>query len=101
MTELSQHVLSVKDPSVIYVAARGHIHLVATSIKNRVRDTGSCTIQAIGLGAIEVATKAMIKAVEYLAVEGINIYFQPSFVKTEVDGKEMTAMRWAGKVVTE
>lgn len=87
---------------IIKVANRSRTVSVAGSIAATYRKDGHANIQAIGAGAVNQAVKAIIIAKGYLADEGINIFFVPSFVDVQVDGAIRTAIRLAvGNFITQ
>lgn len=78
---------------IIKVAARSRTSLVAGAIAGMYRENGSAEVQAIGAGAVNQAVKAVAIAKGYLAEEGKNIVFIPSFVEVEIEGEIRTAVR--------
>jgi len=78
---------------VIKVASKSRTSSVAGAIAGVYRDNGCAEVQAIGAGAVNQAVKAVAIAKGYLAEEGKNIVFTPSFVEVEIDGELRTAVR--------
>jgi stage V sporulation protein S len=78
---------------VIKVAAHSRTSLVAGAIAGVFREHGSAEVQAIGAGAVNQAIKAVAIAKGYLAEEGKEIVFIPSFVEVEIEGAVRTAVR--------
>ena len=78
---------------IIKVASHSRTAAVAGAIAGVFRENGRAEIQAIGTGAVNQAVKAAAIATGYLAEEGKNVVFIPSFVEIEVDGRERTAIR--------
>lgn len=79
--------------SIIRVAARSRTASVAGAIAGVFREQGQAEVQAIGAGAVNQAVKAITVARGYLAEEGENIVFTPSFVEVQIDDQERTAVR--------
>lgn len=79
--------------SIIRVAARSRTASVAGAIAGVFREQGQAEVQAIGAGAVNQAVKAITVAKGYLAEEGKNIVFTPSFVEVLIDDQERTAVR--------
>jgi len=78
---------------VIKVASHSRTSLVAGAIAGVFREQGSAEVQAIGAGAVNQAIKAVAIAKGYLAEEGKEIVFIPSFVEVEIEGAVRTAVR--------
>jgi stage V sporulation protein S len=78
---------------VIKVAVHSRTSLVAGAIAGVYRENGGAEVQAIGAGAVNQAIKAIAIAKGYLAEEGRNIVFIPSFVEVEIEGEVRTAVR--------
>lgn len=78
---------------VIKVASKSRTSSVAGAIAGVYRDNGCAEVQAIGAGAVNQAVKAVIIAKGYLAEEGKDIIFTPSFVEVEIEGAVRTAVR--------
>lgn len=70
---------------------------MAGAIAGVYRENGYAEAQAIGAGAVNQAVKAVAIAKGYLAEEGKNIVFIPSFVEVEIDGEIRTAVRLSVK----
>lgn len=51
-------------------------------------------IVAVGAGAINQATKAMILARRFISSSGIDLAFKPAFETINIEGKEITAIKW-------
>lgn len=49
---------------------------------------------AVGAGAINQATKAQIMARRFVSSSGVDLAFKPGFETLDIDGKEMTAIKW-------
>jgi stage V sporulation protein S len=58
-----------------------------------VRESGRAEVQAIGAGAVNQATKAVVIARGYLARDGFEVVFIPSFAEINIDRRERTAIR--------
>lgn len=57
-------------------------------------DRKDIEIVAVGAGAINQATKALILARRFTSSSGINLAFIPAFETLEIEGKEVTAVKW-------
>ncbi len=79
--------------NVIKVASQSRTSLVAGAIAGVYRENGCAEVQAIGAGAVNQAIKAIAIVKGYLAEEGKNIIFTPSFVEVEIEGEVRTAVR--------
>ncbi len=78
---------------IIRVAATSRSTAVAGAIAGVMREQGHVDVQAIGAGAVNQATKAVIIARGYLELDGIGIVCVPSFVEVMIDDQERTAVR--------
>jgi stage V sporulation protein S len=78
---------------IIKVSARSRSTSVAGAIAGVVREYGRAEVQAIGAGAVHKATKSVIIARGYLAVDGIDIICIPVFTEVFIEGQERTAVR--------
>jgi stage V sporulation protein S len=58
------------------------------------REIERAEVQAIGASAVNQAVKAMIIAKSYLAEEGVEVSFTPSFAEVMVDKQARTAIRF-------
>lgn len=79
--------------NIIKVASRSKTSAVAGAIAGVFRDNNRAEVQAIGAGAVNQAIKAVIVAKGYLAEEGKEIVFVPSFVEIMINEEERTAVR--------
>lgn len=59
-----------------------------------VQDRVDIEIIAIGAGANQQCTKALILARRFVSSSGMNLAFIPAFETIEIDGKEITANKW-------
>jgi stage V sporulation protein S len=80
--------------TIIKVAARSRPAAVAGAIAGVIREEKRADVQAIGAGAVNQATKAVIIARSYLREDGIDVICLPAFVELEIDGQERTAIRF-------
>jgi stage V sporulation protein S len=80
---------------IIRVAAASRSTAVAGAIAGVMREKEQVDVQAIGAGAVNQATKAVIIARGYLELDGIDIVCVPSFVEVMIDEQERTAVRWS------
>lgn len=51
-------------------------------------------IVAVGAGAINQAVKGLILARRFVSSSGLNLAFIPAFETLDIEGKEMTAVKW-------
>ena len=79
---------------IIKVAARSRSTSVAGAIAGVVRENGRAEVQAIGAGAVNQATKAVVTARRYLALDGIDVICIPVFVELLIDDQECTAIKF-------
>ena len=80
---------------IIKVAAASRSTAVAGAIAGVMRENEQVDVQAIGAGAVNQATKAVIIARGYLELDGIDIVCVPSFIEVMIDDQERTALRWS------
>ena len=80
--------------TIIRVSSTSPVPATAGSIAATLRQSGSATVQAIGAGAVNQAVKALAVAAQYLVENSLTLSCVPSFVATEIDGAEKTAMRF-------
>jgi len=79
---------------VIKVKAVSRTAAVAGAIAGVIREHKHAEVQAIGAGAVNQATKALILAKNFLEQDGIAVVFIPEFVNVEIDGKVRTAIKF-------
>ena len=68
---------------------------VAGAIAGMVKAGVPCTLQAVGAGAVNQATKAVAIARGFLIPTGVDISCAPTFAEINIDGESRTAMRIA------
>ena len=78
---------------LIKVSAQSQSTSVAGAIAGMIREHGRAEVQAIGAGAANQAIKAVATALNYLALEGIDVVCMPFFSEVAIDDKERTAIR--------
>lgn len=78
---------------IIKVSARSRSSSVAGAIAGVVRQYGRAEVQAIGASAVNQAIKAIIIALGYLALDGIDVICIPVFTEVAINGQERTAVR--------
>jgi stage V sporulation protein S len=78
---------------IIKVASKSRTTSVAGAIAGIVREHGRAEVQAIGASAVHQATKAVVIARDYLALDGIDIVCYPIFVELSIGGQERTGIR--------
>jgi stage V sporulation protein S len=79
--------------SIIKVAATSRTGAVAGAIANVVRETGRAEVHAVGAGAVNQATKAVIIARYFLAQDDMDVICLPAFATVEIGGLERTAIK--------
>ena len=57
-------------------------------------DKRDVEIVAVGAGAVNQATKALIMARRFLSSTGDDYAFKPAFETLVIEGKEVTAIKW-------
>lgn len=68
--------------------------LAGAIVKFIVQDRKEIEIVAVGAGAVNQATKALIMARRYISSSGVNLAFIPAFADVVIDGKQVTAIKW-------
>lgn len=76
------------------VSAHSKTKALAGAIAGVIRSEGAVELQAIGAGAINQAIKAIAIARGYVAPNGINLVFVPSFVDIMINEEERTAVKF-------
>ncbi len=79
--------------NIIKVSAASRTSAVAGAIAGVVREHNHADIQAIGVGAVNQAVKAIAVARGYLQEDGLHIVCLPEFTTVTIEGKERTAIR--------
>ena len=83
--------------TILKVSSNSNPHSVAGAIAGTIDEQGFADIQAIGAGATNQATKAIIISRGFFAPRGIELLVIPSFLEVDVDGETRTAIRFAIK----
>lgn len=78
---------------IIKVSGRSRATSVAGAIAGVVREEGHAEVQAIGAGAVNQAVKAVAIARKYLALDGLDVICEPSFVEVVIEARERTAIK--------
>jgi len=78
---------------IIKVSGTSRTSAVAGAIAGVFRENKRAEIQAIGAGAVNQAIKALVLAKGYLAEDGYDVVFSPTFVDVEIDDKVRTAIK--------
>lgn len=68
--------------------------LAGAIVKFIVQDRKDIEIVAVGAGAVNQAIKGQILARRYYSSTGGNLAFIPAFADIEIDGKQVTAIKW-------
>lgn len=76
------------------VSAHSKTKALAGAIAGVIRTDGVVELQAIGAGSVNQAIKAIAIARGYVAPNGINLVFVPSFVDITINGEERTAIKF-------
>ncbi|MDW7739904.1 MAG: stage V sporulation protein S [Bacillota bacterium] len=76
------------------VSAHSKTKALAGALAAVIRTEGVVELQAIGAGAVNQAIKAIAVARGYVAPNGINLIFIPSFVEILVNEQERTAIKF-------
>lgn len=79
--------------ALLKVSTRSGPNAVAGAIAAVLRESHWADVQVIGAGALNQAVKALAIARAFLAPEGIDPVFVPSFQDVEIDGQPRTAIR--------
>lgn len=58
------------------------------------QDHKDIEIVAVGAGAVNQATKGLIMARRFVSSSGIDLAFKPAFETLDIDGKEITAIKF-------
>ena len=78
---------------MIKVSATSRTAAVAGAIAGVVREHHRAEVQAIGAGAVNQAVKALIAAIGYLRLDGINVSCVPEFAEVTIEDKVRTAIK--------
>lgn len=78
---------------IIRVSAKSRSTSVAGAIAGVIRESGHSEVQAIGARAVNQTIKAIAIARSYLASDGFDVIFIPSFAEIKIGGQERTAIR--------
>jgi len=76
------------------VSANSRTKNLAGALAAVVRNEGAVELQAIGAGAVNQAIKAIAVARGYVAPNGIDLVFKPSFVEIMINDEERTAIKF-------
>lgn len=79
---------------VLKVSALSQAKSVAGALAAVLRERPVAELQAIGAGAVNQAVKAIAIARGYVAPNGIDLIFIPTFTEIEIDGEERTAIKF-------
>ena len=84
----------IEGPDLIKVSARSRSTAVAGAIAGVIRQHERAEVQAIGAGAVNQAVKALAIARGYLERDALDIVCIPFFTEVDIDGHELTAVRF-------
>ena len=79
--------------NLLKVSSTSRVAAVAGAIAGVIRENQRTEVQAIGAGAVNQAVKALILAIGYLRLDGINVCFVPEFVEVTIEDKVRTAIK--------
>ncbi|MGI6066201.1 MAG: stage V sporulation protein S [Bacillota bacterium] len=78
---------------IIKIAGDSDVKAVAGALVAAFRSQGKVEMQAVGAGAVNQAVKAVAVSRGYVAPNGINLVFVPSFREVMINGERKTAIR--------
>lgn len=79
---------------MLKVSARSNPKAVAGALAATIRKHGTAQLQAIGAGALNQTVKAIAIARGYVAPNGYNLVFIPTFVEISMGTEERTAIKF-------
>lgn len=85
-------------PTVLRVGSRTSPKALAGAVANALRQGDDVAVDAIGVGAVAVAVKALAIAHTFLGRDGLCPVSVPTFVDTDVDGEHRSAVRFLVEV---
>lgn len=80
--------------TILKVSSRSDPKAVAGALASLIREQGRAELQAVGAGAVNQVVKAVAIARGYVASNGINLVFTPTFSEVKIDNEERTAIRF-------
>jgi len=80
--------------TILKVSSRSDPKAVAGALASLIREQGRAELQAVGAGAVNQVVKAVAIARGYVASNGINLIFTPTFSEVKIDNEERTAIRF-------
>ena len=78
---------------VLKVSTKSNPNSVAGALAAIIKEKNIVEIQAVGVGAINQAVKAIAIARGFVAPSGRDIVCVPAFTDIEIDGEERTAIK--------
>ncbi|MCS4585843.1 stage V sporulation protein S [Clostridium perfringens] len=78
---------------VLKVSTKSNPNSVAGALATIIKERNTVEIQAVGVGAINQAVKAIAIARGFVAPSGKDIVCIPAFTDIEIDGEERTAIK--------
>lgn len=78
---------------VLRVSTKSNPNSVAGALAGVLREKGTAELQAVGVGALNQAVKAVAIARGFVAPSGIDLVCVPAFADIEIDGEERTAIK--------
>lgn len=82
---------------VLKVSSKSNSNSVAGAIVGMLKERKKVKLQAIGAGATNQAVKAIAIARGFVAPTGIDLVCIPTFGETEIDGKEVSTIKFIVK----
>lgn len=82
---------------VLKVSSKSNSNSVAGAIVGMLKERKKVKLQAVGAGATNQAVKAIAIARGFVAPTGIDLVCIPAFGETEIDGKEVSTIKFIVK----
>ena len=79
---------------VLKVSALSKPKSVAGALAAVLRERSIAELQAIGAGAVNQTVKAIAIARGYVAPNGMDLIFIPTFAEIQIDGEDRTAIKF-------
>ena len=79
---------------VLKVSAQSKPKSVAGALAAVLREKGSAEVQAVVAGAVNQAVKAIAITRGFVAPNGIDLVTIPAFAEIQIDGEDLTAIKF-------
>ena len=79
---------------ILKVSTKSQPKSVAGALAALIKEKNVAEIQAVGAGAVNQAVKAIAITRGYVAPKGIDLVAIPAFSEIEIDGEELTAIKF-------